>query len=192
MSYFKKIAVFASGSGTNTLNLVNYFEHHDRIKIEVIFVNRPNAGVVYKMKDVNMPVFLFNKEMFYENSSVTDELKSRHIDYIVLAGFLWLVPKNIIELYNDRIINIHPALLPFYGGKGMYGNKVHETVISNKKNISGISIHLVNEEYDKGKILFQATCPVFENDTAESLAKRIHQLEYLHYPKVIEAWILSF
>lgn len=192
MSFTKRIAIFASGNGTNALNLVRYFELHRTIKVEAVFVNNPNAGVITKMKEVNIPIFLFNKEMFYEKAVVLDELKNKQIDFIVLAGFLWLMPNNIIDRYNKRIINIHPALLPFYGGKGMYGNKVHEVVINNKENISGITIHEVNEEYDKGKIIFQAICPVLDADTPQSLAERIHKIEYLHFPKVVEAWISSF
>lgn len=192
MSFTKKTVIFASGGGTNALNLIRYFESHNTIKVESVFVNNPNAGVITKMKEVNMPVFLFNKEMFYEKEVVLNELNNRQIDFIVLAGFLWLMPNNIICRYNKKIINIHPALLPFYGGKGMYGNKVHEAVIHNREKISGITIHEVNEEYDKGNIIFQATCPVFDTDTPQSLANRIHQIEYLHFPKVVEAWILSF
>ncbi len=191
MPLLKRIAIFASGNGTNALNLVNYFSTHSYIKIATIFVNNPNASVISKMNNIKKHVFLFNKEMFYENNVVIEELNRNIIDFVVLSGFLWLFPKNILNLYKNKVINIHPALLPSYGGKGMYGNKVHETVIKNKEKTSGITIHLVNEEYDKGDIIFQATCPVFESDTPEILAQRIQQLEYFHFPKIVEAWISS-
>ncbi|MCX7861719.1 MAG: phosphoribosylglycinamide formyltransferase [Bacteroidales bacterium] len=184
-----RIAIFASGSGSNAQNIVQYFASHKSIKVEVAFVNNPNAAVIERMKTCNIPIFLFNKKMFYENNDVLDALTTFSIDYIVLAGFLWLVPSNIIESYFNRIVNIHPALLPKFGGKGMFGNNVHEAVLKNRESFSGITIHEVNHEYDKGKILFQAICPVLPEDTVETLSHRIHKLEYLHYPKVIEAWI---
>jgi phosphoribosylglycinamide formyltransferase-1 len=189
MEDFINITLFASGSGTNAENIVKYFSNNKLIYINSVFVNNPNAGVIDKMKKLGKEIVLFDKEIF--KSSLLQELKKRNTHLIVLAGFLWLVPENIINEYKGKIINIHPAILPSYGGKEMYGNKVHEKVLANKEKYSGITIHEVNNEYDKGRIIFQATCPVFETDTIESLANRIHTLEYFHFPKVIEAWALS-
>ncbi len=192
MSKQVRIAIFASGSGTNADNICHYFNQHSSIKVTAAFVNNQKAGVIEKMKKRNIPVILFDREMFYEKQLVLDELEKHEIDFIVLAGFLWKVPEKIVEDFESRIVNIHPALLPGYGGKGMYGHFVHKAVIENKEKVSGITIHLVNQDYDKGCILFQATCPVLDTDTPESLANRVHTLEYLHFPRVIEAWINSF
>lgn len=187
-----RLAIFASGSGSNAENIVRYFNQQERIKVSMVFVNNPQAGVIQRMQHLNVPIFLFNKSMLYETNEVLMALKSYSIDFIVLAGFLWLVPSSIIDAYPNKILNIHPALLPKYGGKGMYGNKVHEQVIANKETVSGITVHEVNQVYDQGRILFQATCPVLESDNVESLANRIHSLEYYHFPRVIESWIRSF
>ena len=185
-----RLAVFASGNGTNAENIVRFFQNNYEIKVELVLTNNPSAGVIQKMNILKVPVFLFDKLMFYQSNSVLNELQKHAIDYIVLAGFLWLVPQSLLNAYPNKIINIHPALLPKYGGKGMYGNKVHKAVIEQNETISGITIHLVNEEYDKGRILFQATCPVLSS-SIEDLANRIHSLEYLYYPSTIEAWIKS-
>lgn len=187
-----RLAIFASGSGSNAENIVRYFSQREQIKVSMVFVNNPQAGVIQRMQHLNVPIFLFNRSMLYETNEVLMALKDNSIDFIVLAGFLWLVPSSIIDAYSNKILNIHPALLPKYGGKGMYGNKVHEQVIANKEVISGITIHEVNQVYDQGRILFQATCPVLASDTVESLANHIHSLEYYHFPLVIESWIRSF
>jgi phosphoribosylglycinamide formyltransferase 1 len=182
----KLLAVFASGSGTNAENIIRYFQNHDSVRVSMIFCNDPDAGVVNRVEGLDLDLVLFNREQFYKSFFVIDRLKQRNIDLVVLAGFLWLIPPAFIREYSGRIINIHPALLPSYGGKGMYGSNVHRAVLESGDSESGISIHYVNEEYDRGEIIFQSRCPVNPGDTPESLAARIHELEYLHYPRVIE------
>jgi phosphoribosylglycinamide formyltransferase 1 len=187
----KNIAIFASGSGTNAENIMRYFSNHDEIRVSAIFCNNKEAGVLQKAENLQIQSFLFGKEALYSTGEILDYLKSREIHLVVLAGFLWLLPGEFIQEFRNRILNIHPALLPKYGGKGMYGKFVHNEVIANKEKESGITVHLVNEEYDRGDILFQAKCPVMEGDDANSLAKRIHELEYQHYPVVIENFLLN-
>lgn len=178
------IAIFASGSGTNAQAILEYFGGSPLVDIKCIYSNNPNAFVLQRAKNFNKETFTFSKEVFYKSDTVLNHLKDQEIDLIVLAGFMWLVPQRIVENYT--IINIHPSLLPNYGGKGMYGHHVHEAVIKNKEIESGITIHLVNREYDKGEILLQQTCPVLDNDTPDSLAERIHKLEHKHFPTTIE------
>ncbi|MCX6235482.1 MAG: phosphoribosylglycinamide formyltransferase [Bacteroidetes bacterium] len=185
----KNIAIFASGSGTNAENITEYFKHHVEVSIKLVLSNKKDAYVLERAKKFNIPTFVFNKEMFYQTDEVTGILKKNRIDLIVLAGFLWLVPTNILKAYPNRIVNIHPALLPKYGGKGFYGMSVHEAVIQSGDKESGISIHYVNEQYDAGEVIFQAKCPVEPDDTPESLAQKIHKLEYEWFPKVIESII---
>lgn len=185
----KKIAVFASGNGSNAQNIANYFTDNGNGKVVAIYSNNPKAYVIERAANLNIPSVLFDREKFYTGDAILKDLQSRKIDLIVLAGFLWLMPGNILRTYDQRILNIHPALLPLYGGKGMYGMKVHETVIENGDPESGISIHLIDEMYDKGKVLFQAKCAVDKDDTPESLAEKIHKLEYEHYPKVIADYL---
>lgn len=183
-----KLAVFASGSGTNAENLIQYFSNSKDFKVVAVFCNNPKAGVLERAKNLETPSITFNKQEFSEKSFLK-RLESFEIDAVVLAGFLWKVPEYLIQKFSDKIINIHPALLPKYGGKGMYGSKVHEAVIANGEKESGITIHLVNEEYDKGKILYQASCPVMADDSPENLAKRIHNLEYEHFPQIVEDYL---
>ncbi len=185
----KNIAIFASGSGTNAENIIQYFHNHQDIKVRLVLSNNKDAYVLERAKNLNVETIVFNKDVFYNTNDIIEILQKEQIDYIVLAGFLWLIPKHFIKAFEHRIINIHPALLPKYGGKGMYGMNVHKAVINNKEKQSGISIHYVNENYDEGDIIFQASCPVSENDTPESLAQKIHELEYEHFPKIIEMWI---
>jgi phosphoribosylglycinamide formyltransferase-1 len=187
----KTIAIFASGSGTNAQNIIEYFKKKDNIKIVLILSNKKNAFVLERAKTFNIPFIIFDRKQFYESEHIVDLLLEKHIDLIVLAGFMWLIPNNLIQAFPDRIINIHPALLPKYGGKGMYGINVHRAVIKNNEKESGISIHLVNEKYDEGKIIFQAKCNVDISDTPEKLAKRIHLLEHEHFPKIIEKLLLA-
>ncbi|NSW44803.1 MAG: phosphoribosylglycinamide formyltransferase [Bacteroidales bacterium] len=184
------LAIFASGSGTNAENIVKYFLNDDIISVHSVFTNNPKAGVIERMKTYNIPMIIFNKDEFHSKQFLS-LLYQLNIDVIILAGFLWLIPENIIVNFPDRIINIHPALLPAYGGKGMYGNNVHKKVIDNKETKSGITIHLVNKDYDKGKILFQAVCHVYPNDTVDTLANRVHLLEYTHFPSIIKAFVLT-
>lgn len=181
----KRIAVFASGAGTNAAKIVEQFRHHHSIRVSLIVCNKPDAGVLTVAVTEHIPHLIIGKEKFYRGNGYADELLDTKIDMIVLAGFLWKIPSTLIKAFPGKIINIHPALLPRYGGKGMYGHHVHQAVIDNKEKESGITIHYVDEQYDHGQIIFQATCPVFENDTPGSLAIRVQQLEHEHYPKVI-------
>jgi phosphoribosylglycinamide formyltransferase-1 len=180
----KKIAIFASGSGSNAENIALYFRGKENLNIETIYSNKADAYVLERAKKFNIPTKIFSREEFYSSDLILDDLKSKNIDLIVLAGFLWLIPQNLTQ--NFTIINIHPALLPKYGGKGMYGSKVHEAVVSNGEKLSGITIHYVNEHYDEGQIIFQATCDVLPGDTADEVASKVHKLEYEHFPLVIE------
>ena len=180
-----RIAVFASGSGSNAQRIAEYFEGKGLLEISAIYCNNPGAYVLERAKSLGIPTVLFNRIDFYNSSVISEDLKSRKIDWIILAGFLWLIPESILKAYPQRIINIHPALLPAYGGKGMFGMKVHESVIAAGEKQSGITIHHVNELYDEGDIIFQATCQVQPGDTPEMLAAKIHELEYEHFPVVI-------
>ena len=182
----KKIAIFASGSGTNAENIIKYFRKAEQNVDFIILSNNPKAKVLERAKQLEVQSFTFDKKDLYENGRVLEILQNFDPDLIVLAGFLWLIPDDLIKSYPNRIINIHPALLPKYGGKGMYGDKVHQAVLQNKEQFSGITIHYINNEYDKGMIIFQSQCPVNEDDTVETLAKKIHELEYKYYPQVIE------
>lgn len=182
----KKIAVFASGAGSNAARIIEHFRHHDNVAVSIIVCNNPGAGIIKIAEKENIPVLLIEKERFFNGDAYVNELKDNGIDLVVLAGFLWKLPPALIKAFPHRIINIHPALLPQYGGKGMYGQHVHRAVINNKEKESGISIHYVDEIYDNGKIIFQATCPVAEDDTADALAQRVRVLEHEHYPLVIE------
>ena len=184
------IAVFASGNGSNAVNLCKYFDNHPSIFINKIYCNNPKAGIIEKSKALKKECIIFNKKD-WTYGEVTKSLKENKTDYIVLAGFLWLVPIDIIQGFPNRIINIHPALLPNYGGKGMYGMNVHEKVIADHQKESGISIHLVNEEYDKGKILFQSKVKISEHDNALTLASKIHDLEYVYFPVTVEKYIID-
>ena len=181
------IIVFASGSGTNAENIIKYFEMSNFAKVTYIVSNRDDAYVLKRTQNLNINTKILNKNAFYNTNEAFDFITTLNPDLIVLAGFLLLVPSSIISAFPNRIINIHPALLPKYGGKGMYGDKVHNAVIANKEHESGITIHYINEKYDEGDIIFQKCCPVFSDDNVESLAKRIHQLEYEYYPKVIQS-----
>ncbi len=184
-----KIAIFASGSGTNAEEIIKYFQNHEHIEISLILSNNPDAYVLQRAKNHQIPQFVFTREMFYKEKIVDEVLSS--IDFIVLAGFMWLIPERLIKNFDNKMVNIHPALLPKYGGKGMYGSHVHEAVVKNKDKESGITIHWVNPAYDEGNIIFQAKCKVDPSDTADDVANKIHKLEYAHYPKIIEQVILE-
>lgn len=185
------IAIFASGNGTNAQRIAEYFNESTSASVTAIYCNNPQAYVLERAAKLSIPSIVFNKQDFH-SEVILNDLKSRNIDLIILAGFLWLIPQHLINAYNKRIINIHPALLPLHGGKGMYGSKVHESVILNKDKESGITIHLIDEEYDKGKVLYQAKCMIEEGETSESLAQKIHLLEYQYFPTVIEDYIKKF
>lgn len=180
----KKIAIFASGSGTNAENIIRYFASKENLNIECIYSNRPDAFVLERARKHGIPSLVFNRDDFYNSSKILDSLSAYGVDMVVLAGFLWLMPKSLTEKFT--IINIHPALLPEYGGKGMYGHKVHEAVVANGATESGITIHYVNEHYDEGQIIFQAKCKVNPGDSPDEVASKVHQLEYEHFPRVIE------
>jgi phosphoribosylglycinamide formyltransferase 1 len=182
----RNIAILASGTGTNAENIINYFSNKNTAKVSLVLSNKRQAPVLKRAEAHNIRTVFFEHKEFYITGKVLRYLLLYKIDFIVLAGFLWLVPENILEQYAGRIINIHPALLPSYGGKGMYGETVHKAVLASKDKESGITIHYVNKLYDMGDIIFQTRCKVDHGDTASSLAEKVHALEYLHYPKVIE------
>ena len=185
----KNIAILASGSGSNAEKIIHYFKNHKTIKIACVITNNENAGVIERAEKAHVPSKYFSKDDFENPSFLLQYLKSKEVDYIVLAGFLLKIAPEIIAQYPDKIINIHPALLPKYGGKGMYGNNVHESVILNKETESGISIHLVNENYDEGRIIFQAKCDISPQMGAKQLSAKVQQLEHQHFPKIIEEYL---
>jgi phosphoribosylglycinamide formyltransferase 1 len=185
----KKIAVFASGSGTNAQNIAEYFLASEDITVSLILANKPDAFVLERAKKLGIPSIVFNRKEFYESEIILDTLQKYKIDFIVLAGFLWLIPDYLLNAYTRKIINIHPALLPKYGGKGMYGDKVHQAVISSGDKKTGITIHIVDAHYDEGEIIFQDSFDILPGDTAESIASKVHKLEYKHFPRVIEETI---
>jgi phosphoribosylglycinamide formyltransferase-1 len=193
-----RIAIFASGQGTNAKEIIRYFHETGhlvmgrRIEISLIVCNNSGAKVLDIAKELGIPFLIIEKEKFFRGSHYIDEFKKREISFIVLAGFLWKIPSELIRAYPDRILNIHPALLPSYGGKGMYGSAVHEAVVAAREPESGISIHYVDEIYDHGRIFFQARFNLSGDETPESLAKKIQALEYKHYPEQIGRWIESF
>jgi phosphoribosylglycinamide formyltransferase 1 len=191
-----RLAVFASGAGSNAQRIIDYFTSpltlskgegaaDTKIEVSLIVCNKPGAGVINIASKENIPVLLIEKEKFFQGNGYADELKEKQIDLVVLAGFLWKIPDTLIHAFPQRIINIHPALLPAFGGKGMYGNNVHTAVIAAGEKESGITIHYVDGHYDNGDIIFQARCPVLSDDTPVSLAQRIHGLEHEHFPRVI-------
>ncbi|WP_024768508.1 phosphoribosylglycinamide formyltransferase [Aquimarina macrocephali] len=182
----KRIIIFASGSGTNAENIIKYFHERKIAEVTHVFSNNLRAKVLKRAHALKVKALHFDKESFYDTNEVLNILKDAKPDIIVLAGFLWIFPKKIIETFPDKVINVHPALLPKYGGKGMYGHHVHEAVIRNKEKESGITIHYVNEHYDEGAIVFQAKTSISEGDSADDVAQAIHKLEYKYFPIVIE------
>ncbi|MBC7946993.1 MAG: phosphoribosylglycinamide formyltransferase [Chitinophagaceae bacterium] len=182
----ERFAIVASGAGTNADKIIQHFKGSSKAEIALIVCNKPGAGVLAIAARENIPVILIEKERFFRGDAYIPELLGKKVDLIVLAGFLWKIPDSLIAAYRGRIINIHPALLPKYGGKGMYGDNVHAAVIAAGDKETGITIHYVDEKYDNGDIIYQARCPVHPDDTPASLAKRVHELEYMWFPKVIE------
>lgn len=182
----KKIAILASGSGSNAENIARYFSGSDFAAVSFIIANNPNAYVLERAKNLGIEAAVVTKSEFMEADSVISMLKEREIDFVVLAGFLLLVPQKLIQAFPGRIVNIHPALLPKHGGKGMYGDNVHKAVVACGDKESGITIHLIDEEYDKGTTFFQAKCEVLPTDTPDDVAAKVHALEYEHFPHVIE------
>ena len=186
----KRIVLFASGSGSNVENIINYFSDSKELAFPLVISNRSNAYVHERVKKYKIPSYSFEK-IDFENGKVLKLLQKKAIDFIVLAGFLLKIPENLLKAYPDRIINIHPALLPKFGGKGMYGSRVHEAVVAAGEKESGITIHFVNENYDEGRIIFQARCPVFPDDSPDDVAEKVHTLEYEHFPRVIGEVIIG-
>lgn len=182
----KKIAILASGSGTNAENIIRYFKERGTACVSLVLANRREAFALRRAEDEGVPALYFGKEEWADGTSVLEALRRYEVDFVVLAGFLARVPDVLLEAYPHRMVNIHPSLLPKFGGKGMFGNHVHEAVIAAGESVSGITIHYVNGQYDQGAVIFQASCPVEPGDTPELLAARVHVLEYAHYPRVIE------
>jgi len=191
MNTLTKVAIFASGNGSNAENIADYFKNIDSITIDSFYANKADAYVIERAKNLGIHCSYYKNSDFREGSIVLDELQERGVSFIVLAGFLLKVPENIIKEFPNKILNIHPALLPKFGGKGMYGDRVHQAVKEANETESGITIHYVNECFDDGKIVFQAKCEVLENDSADGIAEKVHALEYRYFPEVIEKVILK-
>ena len=185
------LAIFASGTGTNAARIIDYFRDSTQIKVSLIVCNKPGAGVLNVAERAGVPTLLIEKEPFFRGGAYVAALEEKKIDFIVLAGFLWKIPEALVKAYPGRIVNIHPALLPKYGGKGMYGRFVHEAVIAAGDKESGITIHYVDEHYDHGDPIRQVKVLIEPQDTPETLAKKIHLLEYEHFPKIIEEVIME-
>jgi len=182
----KRIVIFASGSGSNAENLIKFFHNRENASVILVLTNNPHAKVLDRAKKLKVSALSFNKIAFTETDDVLDLLKSAKPDLIVLAGFLWKFPEHILKQFPNKVINIHPALLPKYGGKGMYGMHVHDAIVANKETETGITIHYVNEHYDEGAIIFQSKCAVYDTDSAQDVANKIHELEMEHFPKVVD------
>ncbi|MGB6268275.1 MAG: phosphoribosylglycinamide formyltransferase [Olleya sp.] len=187
----KRVVIFASGSGSNAENLIRFFQNSDHASVIQVLTNNPHAKVLDRCKKLKVSALSFNKTAFTETEDVLNILKSSNPDLIVLAGFLWKFPENILKHFPNKVINVHPALLPKFGGKGMYGMHVHEAVVANKETETGITIHYVNENYDEGAIIFQAKCDVLASDSAQDVADKIHELEMEHFPKVVDKLLKS-
>ncbi len=183
-----RLAILASGNGTNAEAIMRYFERHEKIRVALLLSNNPEAFALKRATKFTIPTRVFNREQF-KGQEIVRWLKEEGVTHVVLAGFLWLVPPSLLHAFPNKIINIHPSLLPKHGGKGMYGDRVHEAVKDSGDKKSGITIHLVNENFDEGRIIFQAECPVEPADTPQSIAAKVHALEHLHYPRVLEEWV---
>jgi phosphoribosylglycinamide formyltransferase 1 len=182
----KNIAIFASGAGTNAQKIIDYFKNHEAARVSLIVTGNPKAGVVAIAEKAPIPLHLIEKQSFTSGTGIVQTLKAHSVDFIVLAGFLWKVPLTLISTWPGKIVNIHPALLPKFGGAGMYGRNVYRAVMDAKETESGITIHYVDELYDHGKVIFQARFNIEPGDTVETIAEKTHQLEHKHYPVVIE------
>lgn len=183
----KNIAIFASGSGSNAENLIRYFSAHPQGTVRLVLSNKAEAGAIERATRLGVESMVFDRDIFYNSEQVLARLRQERIDFVVLAGFLWLVPDYLIAVYPDRIVNIHPALLPKYGGKGMYGDRVHQAVVEAGEKESGITIHRVNSQYDSGDIIAQHRVPLAPDDTPQEVAAKVHALEYEYYPQAVEA-----
>ncbi len=188
----RRLVIFASGSGSNAQQIIEYFSNTGTASVSRIYSNRSDAYVLERAKMLHVPAVTFGKEEFYNTDTILNQLKQLDPDLIVLAGFLWRVPEKIVHAFPHKIVNIHPALLPRYGGKGMYGERVHQAVVENHETESGITIHYVNEQYDEGSVIMQAKCWVDLSDTPETLAHKIHFLEHKYYPRTIEQILMQF
>lgn len=187
----RNIAIFASGNGTNAENIIKYFSGNKDIKVKIVMANKADAFVLERAHRLGIPTLYINREQWADATHILTLLHEQQIDFIVLAGFLARIPDALLHAYPNRIVNIHPSLLPKFGGKGMYGNKVHEAVVAAGETESGITIHYLNEHYDEGQIIAQYRCPVMPNDTPQDVATRVHALEYEYYPKVIEQLLMT-
>lgn len=187
----KRIVIFASGSGSNAENLIKFFQNSDEASVIQVLTNNPHAKVLNRCKNLKISALSFNRIAFSKTEDVLNILKTSQPDLIILAGFLWKFPEFILNEFKNKVINIHPALLPKYGGKGMYGMHVHNAIVANKESETGITIHYVNENYDEGAIIFQAKCDVKTSDNAEDVAAKIHELEMEHFPKVVKQLLNS-
>jgi phosphoribosylglycinamide formyltransferase-1 len=182
------LAIFASGSGSNAEEIMKHFQHRNDVQVVLLLSNNAQAFALERARKFGVAAKVFNRAQFRESDEVVAWLREANVTHVVLAGFLWLMPAHLIQAFPGKIINIHPALLPKFGGKGMYGMKVHEAVKAADEKETGITIHEVNEHYDEGRIIFQASCPVAPTDTPADIAQKIHQLEYAHFPRVIDRW----
>ena len=180
-----RVAIFGSGSGTNAQNILKYFEEGEVARVHLVLTNKRSAGIIDRARPYGVPVVVFDRDQM-ESGIVLERLESHKIDFIVLAGFLWKLPVEIVQRFENKVLNIHPALLPDYGGEGMYGMNVHRAVVENEEEETGITIHYVNEHFDEGEPIFQARCEVTVDDTPETLAQKIHALEHLHFPLIVE------
>lgn len=187
----KNIAIFASGTGSNAKKIIAHFKHHPVISVNLVVSNKPDAPVLDIARENDIATCIIHREDFYKNEDILKKLNEYSIDYVVLAGFLWLVPEYLVRAFASRMVNLHPALLPRYGGRGMYGMKVHEAVRAAGETESGITIHLVNERYDEGNIIFQASCPVLPEDSPADIARKVQSLEHKWFPQIIEGWVKS-
>lgn len=188
----KRIAIFASGSGSNAQKIMEHFKYSDEAEVALILSNNPDAYVLQRADNFEIPSHIFDRHEFYQTDEIVSLLKRLEIDLVVLAGFLWLVPQNLLAAYPNKIINIHPSLLPKHGGKGMYGDRVHKAVLEAADEEHGITIHFVNENFDEGEIIYQGRFKVEKGDTLEVLKFNGQQLEHLHYPKVIESLVKKY
>jgi len=187
----KRLAIFVSGSGTNMERIGQHFSQHPEIQVALVVCSDPKAAALQRAEKLGIEAVVIDKSDLREGGKLLNLLLEKQIDWLILAGFLWLIPTELVAAFPNRIVNIHPALLPAYGGKGMYGDRVHQSVIQNQEKRSGITIHYVNNNYDEGNIVFQQSLDIAANETPESLAQRIHQLEHRYYPEVIEGLLLE-
>lgn len=182
----KRIAIFASGSGSNAQKLMEHFKHHQEAEVIIVLTNNPEAYVIQRADNFEIPTHVFSKHDFFETNDILNILRNLQIDLVVLAGFLWLIPSNLLQEFPNQIINIHPALLPKFGGKGMYGDRIHQAILKAGETENGITIHFVNEKFDDGEIIYQSRFKIDKNDTLETIKFKGQQLEHLHYPRIVE------